>query len=769
MNVLNSKVRGAMDRLLFSDDYSFEGRRLNALFVVLSCVIGAQSLLWLFVPNSSEEIALGLISIAVIAILFYLNSVRHRYNLCAWLVVVIMGLFALPVTVVVSGGDEGPITLYFLLTIIVIFYLMRGRWLWISLAVLMGVLSVSLLLAGDLLTQNYLLDDVSHLQYLLTLIIVGISVGIISIIDRRINIRERSRRDAAIIERDKALADALVATEAKSAFLSNMSHEIRTPLNAIIGMTAVGRGTGDCERKDYTLERIEEASVHLLGVINDILDMAKIEANKLELAPVNFELTEMLRSIVYVVGFKAEERRQEITFTVDEAIPAIIYADEQRLSQVFVNLLGNAIKFTPEDGRIHVHAYLVENREHEATILFKVTDTGIGINEEQMGRLFKSFEQADNTTARRFGGTGLGLTISKSIVEMMEGQIWAHSKLGEGTTFSFFIKVGCPAEGALDDKQSDDATVSVAGLDGFHLLLAEDLDINAEIVMALLEPTGITLDVARNGVEAVELFKRNPGSYDLILMDMQMPIMDGLEATRRLRALELEAARTVPIVAMTANVFTEDIERCLEAGMNDHLGKPLEYNTLITLLRSYLLGEGRDADTNGPLRSAATTTPRPALRSSSFDMPLAAVYSENNHMEWKTVFETGNETIDSQHRLLYKLAFELLDACAPDGVYSELGASLDYFTTAVGTHFDDEELLMQRSDYPPQVQKEHHGEFMALLHGIKEKYDAEGYSPELTRTISTQVMPWLIEHTRTDDNELAIHIRDHEAVKGANT
>jgi signal transduction histidine kinase/DNA-binding response OmpR family regulator len=505
------------------------------------------------------------------------------------------------------------------------------------------------------------------------------------------------------------------ANHAKSDFLSNMSHEIRTPMNAIIGMTEIGKNSTDAKRKEYAFNKIEEASIHLLGIINDILDMSKIEANKLELSPVTFEFEKTIQKVINVVNFRIEQRRQKLSVKLDKKIPRVLFADNQRLVQVITNLLSNAVKFTPEEGKIGLEAILVSKNSGKCVIEFCISDTGIGIRTEQQGKLFNSFEQAERGIARQFGGTGLGLSISKRLVEMMGGSISIKSEFGHGSKFIFnicadyiddkntseksfniknniliicdkpesrdiFIEVatrnefGCKffdnkqdalnavkenniyslciidingeikkciraaynlrrlqfhgiiivATAAKDWAQFSD-TATEAGIDGFlqnpllpsavvdcingfltpnyygssskfskdcfrgfRAMLAEDVEVNREIVLSVLEDTGLEIDCAENGIEAVRLFEQNP-VYDIILMDVQMPYVDGLEATRRIRALNIPQAKEVPVLAMTANVFREDILKCLESGMNEHIGKPINLEELISKLKKFLL------------------------------------------------------------------------------------------------------------------------------------------------------------------------------------
>jgi len=526
---------------------------------------------------------------------------------------------------------------------------------------------------------------------------------------------------AILIRIDRAKNKADKESRHKSAFLANMSHEIRTPMNAIIGMTTIGKAAENIERKDYCFNKIEDASNHLLGVINDILDMSKIEANKFDLAPAEFNFEKMLQRVVNVVNFRVDERHQKFAVHIDKNIPRFLIGDDQRIAQVITNLLGNAVKFTPEFGSIVLDTRFLGEEDGLCNLQISVSDTGIGLSEEQKKRIFISFEQAESSTTRKYGGTGLGLAISRSIVEMMGGKIWVESEVNKGSTFTFTIHVKHGEriyEGLLapdvslsnvrvlavdDDRDILDYFVEIsegfglsccdtalsgeealglvmrngdyhiyfvdwkmpvmdgiklaeelkkratsksvvimisaaewtsiesdatrAGVDKFlskplfpsdimdvikecmslgreqmgeaynnidgifagrHILLVEDVDINREIVQTLLEPTQLEIDCAENGVEAVRMFKEAPGKYDMILMDVQMPEMDGYEATRQIRAHKVPEAKTVRIIAMTANVFRDDIERCLDAGMDNHIGKPVDFHEVIDKLRAYM-------------------------------------------------------------------------------------------------------------------------------------------------------------------------------------
>ena len=529
--------------------------------------------------------------------------------------------------------------------------------------------------------------------------------------------RVYSRTVSALTE---AKNEANQASLAKGTFLSNMSHEIRTPMNAIIGMTAIGKMSDKLDQAHYALNKIGDASAHLLGIINDVLDMSKIESGKFDLSLVKFSFEKMLQRMIDVNSFRLEEKNQNLYLYVDENIPPVLIGDDQRLAQVLTNLLGNAVKFTPTEGTVFLNASLLSEENDFCTIQIEVVDSGIGISPEQQSRLFQSFQQADRNTSRFFGGTGLGLAISKSLVELMGGKIWVNSELGKGATFAFtfqarrcdsrefdyssddadwnglrvlavddnsgilgYLKSFVEGYGALCDivpcgadatslarrnayhiffvdwKMSDidglhlvrqlkaiqnapatavimissidwsdiEETARNAGVDRFLakplfpsaiadiindflnaarqqissvvnnipadysdkcILIAEDDEVNREILASLFQPMNLKLVCTENGAAAIRAFSEAPDVFDMILMDVHMPEMDGYEATRHIRSLDALRAKTVPIIAMTADVFREDIELCLEAGMNGHLGKPLEFQKVLDVLRDYI-------------------------------------------------------------------------------------------------------------------------------------------------------------------------------------
>jgi len=541
---------------------------------------------------------------------------------------------------------------------------------------------------------------------------------------KQVDIRTRE-----LIEVKNDLEDAVekahAASKAKSAFLANMSHEIRTPMNSIIGMMTIGKTADSTERMIRYFNKIGEASLHLLGVINDILDMSKIEAGKFELMSAEFNFEKMIKRVVNIINFRVNEKRQKFTVNFDPNIPEYIIGDSQRLAQVITNLLGNAVKFTPEEGTVNLDARCLSDDEYYTgdgmcSIQITVSDTGIGISEEQQESMFNPFTQVSSIATRKFGGSGLGLAISRDIIKMMDGKLQVRSKIGEGSVFSFIItapkckdrkqrhidwgrlrilaidndqgvleyfkkivqRLGAYCDVSLnasdgmelirqngtydlyfvDWKMPDVSGIEFAkkiqaerflseesaiimmssydwsdvvieaeeagvnkflskplfpsdisdiiseylgteqvethtlplpstvkgAFSGHSILFAEDNYMNREVLVDQLAPTMINIDCVENGADAVRAFEEAYDKYDLIIMDIQMPEMSGFDAARKIRSLEIDEAKTIPIIALTANVFTEDVEECFKAGMNGHFSKPFNINEVFFELQKYL-------------------------------------------------------------------------------------------------------------------------------------------------------------------------------------
>jgi signal transduction histidine kinase/DNA-binding response OmpR family regulator len=701
-------LRELYKKYIFSEEFPFEVRVLNMVCSIgLLAVIAA--MIARIIENSASLTMLTMYAMSgVIVLLLYISNQFKMFRQGVWVTLIAIFNIFFPLVFITNGGIDSGMAAYFVLGTVIIFLLSSG-WACFILVVINMTVAMSCYLLNFYYPEIIIpINDFQrYVDSVQSFVISGLFLGFVIKTLCRMYYEEKSRADAA--------------NRAKGDFLAQMSHEMRTPMNAIIGMTSIGKSAPDPARKDYCLNKIGDASAHLLGVINDILDMSKIEANKFDLSSVSFDFEHMLQKVVNVINFRVDEKRQDLKVRIDQKIPRTLLGDDQRIAQVITNLLSNAVKFTPDGGAIRLYAGLEEKKDDDCVIRVEVADNGIGISREQQERLFKSFEQADNTTSRKFGGTGLGLAISKRIVEMMGGSVGFDTELGKGSTFYFTVHLKCLEESgrkyflspslnrgnlrvlAVDDDmgvieyfgeimkqfgikcqlaQSGEEAIRLihddgpydlyfvdwkmpnidgieltrrikergsekcvvimisaaewsvisdeaksAGVDkflpkplfpsaladcvneclvtenqesdaepaeaaenfeGYRALLAEDIELNREIVLTLFEPTRLVFDCAENGAEAVRMFSESPDRYDLILMDVQMPEMDGYEATRRIRSLDIPKAREIPIVAMTANVFRADIDKCLASGMNDHLGKPIDFDEAVRKTRKYL-------------------------------------------------------------------------------------------------------------------------------------------------------------------------------------
>jgi signal transduction histidine kinase/CheY-like chemotaxis protein len=708
-------LKRLVHKYVLSSELSLEARRLNMIYIVGMFAILA-SLMTRLLEGVDMVIVIYKLGIVILIIATMIISNCFRlYALSSWLALLVLGDFLFPLGYFLLGGIDSGMSAYFVLGIVLVFLFGYGKGLYLFLVAQTAAIVGSYFLEAkyqQLVTP--ISDFMRYTDNIQSVMISGLFIGLVV------------KFQSVLYDEEKRRADE--ASRAKSDFLANMSHEIRTPMNAIIGMTSIAMASGDTERKDYCLGKIDNASTHLLGVINDILDMSKIEAGKLELSCVEFDFEKMLQKVVNVINFRIDEKSQNFAVRVDEKIPRVLISDDQRLIQVITNLLSNSVKFTPEGGAVRLDAKLLGEENGVCAIQIEVTDSGIGLTKKQIESLFTPFQQADSGISRKYGGTGLGLAISKRIVEMMGGLIWAESEEGKGAKFCFTMRAArgddsaasrrpahkCAIDWnninvlAVDDDpdvlnyfldiarragfKCDTAPDGAAALDkirehgpydicfidwkmpemdgielsrrvkgsvpsdcvvvmissaeigatqddiksagiskflpkpifpsdvidciseslatemenltpdsaeedklpwfeGLNIILAEDVEINKEIVLTLLEPTKLSVDCAENGLEAVRLYSENPERYGMIFMDVQMPGMDGYEATRLIRTLEADSfgGRRVPIVAMTANVFREDIERCLAAGMDGHIGKPIDFDEVLQKLNEYLV------------------------------------------------------------------------------------------------------------------------------------------------------------------------------------
>ncbi|MDR3136061.1 MAG: response regulator [Coriobacteriales bacterium] len=665
-----NKVRQLGTRYLLSDAIPLEGRLFNVTMCL--CAVGAifGTLVTTTAVSSWVSIVATLfLALVIVGFTVICNRTRN-YTLGSLIVCVVAGWIVFPLVFFVSGGVYSGMLAYFLLGIVAMSVLLTGRRFYIVSCIYL-LICLGCYLASYLFPSLLIAIPSEGGVYLDVAASFTIASLLIAFTLKSQNRQFRKSQEALREQRQRAEA----ASQVKSDFLSNMSHEMRTPMNAILGMTTVGLAANDMAAKNKSLKQVNLAAEHLLAIINDILDMSKIEADKIELAHQPFDVRQMIYSVTSLIAPRAKENKLHFALDVDARVPQQLYGDGQRLAQVLANLLANAVKFTPHGGEITLVVALDQGSSAGAQVpivtqkaiplRFAVRDNGIGISAEQQKRLFTAFTQADSSTSRRFGGTGLGLAISQRIVQLMGSTIKVQSQPDVGSTFSFTVWMQSASDGpepsetgapvgtgtpwattagsdnrhprsdnnghprsqasdyptgtdnlaappppptGIESNTAGDAFLfTPTGLDGSEavggvgsaplpdfsrhtVLLAEDIDINREIILALLEPTNLNIETSTNGLEALTAFEANPERYDLIFMDIQMPEMDGLEATRHIRALStsIPQARTVPIVAMTANVFREDVQKSLQAGMNGHIGKPIKLDELIGILQQFL-------------------------------------------------------------------------------------------------------------------------------------------------------------------------------------
>ncbi|KZY63600.1 hypothetical protein A3742_13150 [Oleiphilus sp. HI0071] len=449
----------------------------------------------------------------------------------------------------------------------------------------------------------------------------------------------------------QALEKEVEANKAKSEFVSMISHEMRTPLNAIIGFSEIlvspdrAKDLTPDQTQHYT-ENIHTASKGLLSLINDILDMAKIEAGKLELEEIDFEHSKLCTQLFDTYKITANSKPVEVKLELDEAIPDKLMGDPNRVSQVVNNLFSNALKFT-DSGAVTLIAKLVKSSSKGIDVEYCVQDSGIGMSAEVLERLFQPFTQADNSMSRKYGGTGLGLTISRQLVEAMGGKIWVESKLGEGSRFSFKVRYQSSLNVASQSKKRDSEEPIGRRLAGFKLLLVEDDPINQELAKYLIESEGADLSIADNGLEAVAAIEEAP--FDLVLMDLQMPVCDGYTATIKVR--EHAEFDTLPFVAMTANAASDVRDRCLEVGMNDFLTKPFIIEDLLQLIETYC-------------------KPRDALQLVPEAIDDIAALLDDGEETIQLIDSDKALAVLHGNRHLYRRVLAQFKQCCDDGVYS---------------------------------------------------------------------------------------------------
>ena len=396
-------------------------------------------------------------------------------------------------------------------------------------------------------------------------------------VDQRL-LRERVREKTKELEAQKERAE--YSERVKEQFLANMSHEIRTPMNAILGVTRLLLEKEPRTDQLKYLNAIKHASDNLLVIINDILDLSKIEAGKINFERIPFDLRNEILSVIDTIKVNADEKKLLLKYEVEESIPSTISGDPYRLSQILLNLVGNAIKFT-EKGNVTIRVSKIMEQSNNIELKFSVEDTGIGIAKDKLDYIFDMFTQETSSTTRKFGGSGLGLAICKKLVELQGGTIFVESEPGKGSVFSFIIQYQVEKNIPVSETPTKEEPTIKNNLKGLRILLAEDNEFNQMVAVDTLESAieDVTVDVAKNGKEAVDMLNTN--IYDIVLMDIQMPEMDGHEATKTIRSSHNNKINAIPIIAMTASVIKAEVDKCFESGMNEFVGKPFSVDELL--------------------------------------------------------------------------------------------------------------------------------------------------------------------------------------------
>jgi signal transduction histidine kinase/ActR/RegA family two-component response regulator len=527
-------------------------------------------------------------ALLVLVYCIYLADSRGKYRLASVIIIVLITCGLLPVMFFTGGGAYSGMPSWFIIGIIFTFLLIEGKLCWVLVAVqaALYIACFSVAFYRPELVRSFPSESGMYLDIVQSMFIAAATIGLI--------IRFQGRTYEKILQQnaeqnrqlEEATRAANQANMAKTEFLSHMSHDIRTPINGIMGMLEIAdRNPTDYERQADCRKKIRIASDHLLSLINDVLDISMLESGKVEFTEEAFDLRELLESCEVITKERADERHIRLTIQDSELPHPYLIGSPLHVRQIFINIIGNAVKYNKDGGSITVRAEETGYRDGTATIRICVDDTGIGMSEEFIRKIFDPFTQENAGARTQYGGTGLGMAITRNLVEQMHGTIDVESRQGEGSSFTVTLPFRVTDRESLARPEEPDGDVSV---DGMKILLVEDNDLNREIAVYMLTSAGAAVTEAPDGRQAVDLFSASPeGGFDCILMDIMMPVMDGLTAARTIRGLQRKDAATVPIIAMTANAYNEDIRKTREAGMNEHLSKPLDTADLLRAVSSY--------------------------------------------------------------------------------------------------------------------------------------------------------------------------------------
>lgn len=565
----------------------------NRLLVSISLITSAFSLLYVgisFVIGFDIGVILMLACFILLFAILFLFRASGLFRLSANLYLGCCFFVAILGCSFFSGGFHSSVFPWFALIPIAGILLLgysRDTILWFLLCCVVTLIYGLLAMLGFQFPERYQLEFANffHTICIVGLVMIMFLIALAFDSNRNLALKKiLEQNDSLRIARNLAEA----ATKVKSEFIANMSHEIRTPMNSILGMAHLALTTEVPAKKTNYLEKIHLSGLHLLGIIEEILDFSKITAGKLEVENTDFDLGDMLESTKVLFEERIKEKGLDFAVNIDPELPACLRGDPLRLGQVLINYINNAIKFT-EKGRVIVSIKKMDENERGVLVRFEVQDTGIGIDDPAKSKLFQPFQQADTTTTREYGGTGLGLAISKQLVELMkEGKIGVESALGKGSIFWFSVRLckGCMRREVTQESAKDLQSSELAIFNEKHILVVEDHPLNQEVITDILEKVGAVICIAQNGKEAIDLLAQK--HFDCILMDVQMPVMDGYETTRLIRANP--ALAKIPIFALTANASNSDHERCLASGMDDFISKPFNPTMFYATIAHWFMG-----------------------------------------------------------------------------------------------------------------------------------------------------------------------------------
>ncbi|GHT41779.1 hypothetical protein FACS189443_4000 [Planctomycetales bacterium] len=605
-------LRKTLDRYVYTDALDFDSRVFNLILLVgLLSVLASVAAHFVIGATPSLVLVKAGMGFGIVG-LFTVCNYYKLFTAGRYVALVTFCGLLFPFNFFANGGSQSGIAAYFVLTFSVIILLSHGTIFFVFMVSQIAVITTCYVLEWvkpELVTP--LTGWQFYLDNIVSIINTGLFIGLVSKGLAHLYWREQNK--------------AQIAAKAKATFLANMSHEIRTPMNAILGMVQIAQQGGTPEEINQCVKQIDISSKHLLRLINDILDLSKIEDGKLVLSNEPFDLYQVVETVRLCIEAIPRKKNQNFVIEFHDIVEGHQYliGDEVRLSQVFINFLSNAFKFTPENGSIYLEitelaqteTQINDSSEHKtqdgkdypqdntpenkpsARFRFEVRDTGTGIASENQSRIFRPFEQADNSIARNYGGTGLGLAICSHIVSKMNSGIQIESQLGKGTSFIFEVLMELNSADVSGENEDEDEhqpsspsstqlLPAVQDYSNYNVLIVDDVKINHLVLQQCLKPTYVNTESVFNGAEAVaKILQSPPGYYSLVFMDIQMPVMDGYTAAQTIRSLPHSDAKTLPIIAITANAFKEDVEHVLAAGMNGHISKPIDFKVVVKTLR----------------------------------------------------------------------------------------------------------------------------------------------------------------------------------------